>query len=202
MSRLFVVIAIFGAACGGGGNGEPGVDGAGGGDGGSGGDGGGPNGPDARLYPLEEGRVWTYDVTSTYPSCPAGRREHRVLSKGTTAGRATFRVASYCGFQSDTSVEGSRVETYFTFGPTGWYRYLDEPVADGHTWTTTNGSATFTQTYDELGTYEGHDRCWKITQNVSYTSYWIHCEGVGLVHAEMIDLGGGVIRAKLVDTSF
>ena len=170
--------------------------------GGGGGDGAGPGGTDRRLYPVEEGRVWTYDVTSTYASCPGGRRDQRVLDKGTTDGRPTFRVSTYCGFEVHTSIEGSRVESYYDWGPRGWYRYLDEPVADGHTWTTTNGSATFTQTYDELGTYEGRERCWKVVQNVSYTSYWIHCEGIGLVHAEMVDLAGGVIRAKLVSTSF
>lgn len=192
------------AACGGGGamgdddggGDDVPADASGGGDGAGGGD------EDRRLYPLEEGRVWSYDVTSTYPSCPGGRRDHRVIGKGTTDGREAFRVSSYCGLTITTSAEGNRVETFYDFGPRGWYRYLDEPVEDGRTWTTTNGSATFTQTYEQLGAYEGHEGCWKITQNVSYTSYWIHCEGVGLVHAEMIDLGGGVIRARLVEQNF
>lgn len=198
MRRVMLCLAL--AACSGAGDGgnEGTTDAPGGGSG----DASGSGGTDRRLYPLEEGRVWTYDVTSTYASCPAGRRSMRVLSKGTTDGRETFRVSSYCGAEIETSVDGDRVETYYDWGPRGWYRYLDGTVADNHTWTTTNGSATFTQTYHELGTYDGHDHCWKVVQNVSYTSYWIHCEGVGLVHAEMIDLGGGVIRAKLADTSF
>jgi hypothetical protein len=81
-------------------------------------------------------------------------------------------------------------------------RSLDEPVAAGHTWTTTNGSATFSMTYSNAGTVGGYSDCWKVTQNVSYTSYWIYCRGVGLVRYEMIDLGGGTIRAELRGTSF
>jgi hypothetical protein len=201
MRRVILCLAL--AACSGGasdgGNGDvPDAPG-----GGSAGDASGSGGTDRRLYPLEEGRIWTYDVTSTYTSCPAGRRSLRVLSRSTTDGRATFRVAGYCGAVVETSLEGDRVETYYDWGPRGWYRYLDGTVADQHTWTTTNGSATFTQTYHAEGGVAGsHTGCWKVVQNVSYTSYWIHCEGVGLVFAEMIDLGGGVIRAKLVDTNF
>jgi hypothetical protein len=202
---LLACVAIAAGCSGpdGGGGGPGGADAAGDGSGGGGGgDGMGPGGTDRRLYPISDGRVWTYDVTSTYTSCPAGRRDQRVLGTGTTEGRPTFRVSTYCGHEIHTSAEGDRVETYYNWGPTGWYRYLDEPVADAHTWTTTNGSATFTQTYHHLGTYEGREKCWKVVQNVSYTSYWIHCEGIGLVHSEMIDLGGGVIRARLVSTSF
>ena len=159
------------------------------------------NGSDDRLYPLAVDRVWTYDVVSTYPSCPGGSREQRVIGTGTRDGRATFRVTGFCGSTGDTFVEGDRVEDYYDWGPVGWYRSLDEPVVDGHTWTTTNGSATFTQTYDEIGAFAGHADCWKVTQNVSYTSYWIYCRGVGLVKYEIIDLGGGTIRADLRSVS-
>ncbi len=204
LSSAVIFAVAIAAGCsgsgGGAGDGGDGTDTAG--DSSGGGDGAGSGGADRRLYPIAEGRIWTYDVTSTYASCPGGRREQRVLGTGTTDGRPTFRVSSYCGFEVQTSVEGDRVESYYDWGPRGWYRYLDEPVADGHTWMTTNGSATFTQTYHALGTYEGRARCWKVVQNVSYTSYWIHCEGIGLVHAETVDLAGGVIRAKLVSTSF
>ena len=154
-------------------------------------------GADQRLYPLAAGRSWTYDVTSTYPSCPGGQHEQRVVGTGMTDGRATFEVLGFC-----VSVEGDRVEDYFTWGPKGWLRSLDEPVAAGHTWTTTNGSATFTMTYSAAGSVGAYPDCWKVTQNVSYTSYWIYCRGVGLVRYEMIDLGGGTIRAELRGKSF
>ena len=211
MVRLafWVAILVGIGGCGGGGGGT--------GDDGSGDDTGGPDasdgdrdapssgdggGTDDRLQPLAVGRVWTYDVVSTYPSCPPGQRETRVLSTGTIEGRSVYESMSFCGFEGRTNIEGDRVEEYYDWGPTGWYRFLDEPVADGHTWTTTNGSATFTQTYDSLGSFGGYDDCWKVTQNVQYTSYWILCRGVGLVKSEIIDLAGGTIRAELMDTNF
>lgn len=164
--------------------------------------GSGSGSSDDRLYPLEVGRTWTYDVTSTYASCPAGTAETRVLSQGTTDGRPTFSVQGFCGLVGNTNVDGDRVDEYYDWGPTGWMRSLDEPVSDGHEWTTTNGSATFTMTYSDAGTVGTYDRCWKVTQNVSYTSYWVYCRGVGLVTYEMIDLGGGTIRAELRSKSF
>ncbi|HEU0035542.1 MAG TPA: hypothetical protein VFQ53_33255 [Kofleriaceae bacterium] len=177
---------------------------------GTGPDGGGSNAPDGSggggatdgLLPLDVGRVWTYDVTSTYASCPGGRHDQRVTGTSSVEGRDVFEVAGFCGLTGRTHVEGNIVEDYYDWGPTGWYRSLDEPVADGHTWTTTNGSATFTQTYDELGAYGGREDCWKVIQNVSYKSEWIYCRGVGLVAYEMVDLAGGTIRAELVSTSF
>lgn len=39
-------------------------------------------------------------------------------------------------------------------------------------------------------------------QNVTYTSFSIYCRGVGMVHYEMVDLGGGTIRADLKRTNF
>lgn len=166
------------------------------------GSGSGSGGADDRLYPLEVGRTWTYDVTSTYQSCPAGMRDTEVVAATTTDGRPTFEVRGFCGLTGHTSVDGDRVEEYFDWGPTGWMRALDEPVAAGHTWTTTNGSATFTMTYSDAGTVDGYASCWKVTQNVSYTTYWIYCRGVGLVRYEMVDLAGGTIRAELRAKSF
>jgi hypothetical protein len=159
-------------------------------------------GDDDRLYPLEVGRTWTYEVVSTYASCPGGMREQRVTSSGTTDGRATFEVKGFCGLTGNTHVDGDRVEEYYDWGPVGWMRSLDAPVADGHTWQTTNGSATFGMTYASVGDTGGYADCWKVTQEVSYTSYWIYCRSVGLVRYEMIDLGGGTIRAELRSKSF
>jgi hypothetical protein len=188
-----VVLALV-AGCGG--SSAAGVDGAADGKPGDSG-----SASDDRLYPLEVGRTWTYDITSTYPSCPAGRHDTRVVGTGTTAGRATFEVASFCGPTGHTSVAGNVVEEYYDWGPTGWMRSLDEPVADGHSWMTTNGSATFAMTYSTAAV-TGYTDCWKVTQGVSYTSYWIYCRGVGLVTYEIIDLAGGTIRADLQSKSF
>jgi hypothetical protein len=147
---------------------------------------------DKRLYPLAVGRTWTYAVTSTYASCPGGMKEMRVLSASMREGRPTFEVRGFCGLTGHASIAMDRVEEYYDWGPTGWMRSLDEPVVDGHTWSTTNGSATFGMRYSD----EGND-CWKVTQQVSYTTYWIYCRGKGLVRYEMIDLAGGTIKAEL-----
>ena len=192
--KRILLISLL-AACGGAGSDDVGVDGSMMGSGS--GSGSGSSGTDDRLYPLEVGRSWQYDVTSTYSSCPAGTREQRVVSKGTTDGRDTYEVQGFCGLTGHTNVAGNVVEEYYDWGPTGWMRSLDEPVSAGHTWTTTNGSATFSMTYSDAG-----NGCWKVTQNVSYTTYWIYCRGVGLTKYEMIDLAGGTIKAELKSKSF
>ena len=162
----------------------------------------GTQGHDDRLLPLEVGRRWTYDVTSTYPSCPGGSHQTTVVAEGTTDGRPTFTVQGFCGLTGHENIDGDQVDDYYDWGPTGWSRSLDAPVSAGHTWTTTNGSATYTMTYSDAGTVGGYPSCWKVTQNVSYTSYWIYCRGIGLVKYEMIDLGGGTIKAALTAKSF
>jgi hypothetical protein len=158
--------------------------------------------PDDRLLPLAIDRAWTYDVVSTYPSCPGGQREQRVIGTSTIDARPTFRVRGFCGVEGESSVDGDRVEDHYDWGPIGWTRILDEPVEAGHAWTTTNGSATFGMHYEEAGSVGGHVDCWKVVQEVSYTSHWTYCRGVGLVRFEMIDLGGGTIRADLRSTTF
>jgi hypothetical protein len=145
------------------------------------------------LLPLAVDRTWTYDVTSTYPSCPGGTKEQRVLGTDTIDGRTVFRVLGFCGIEGATFVDGDVVEDHYDWGPVGWTRSLDEPVEDGHAWTTTNGSATFGMHYERAS----GDDCWTVVQEVSYTSRWTYCRGVGLVELEMIDLGGGTIRAEL-----
>jgi hypothetical protein len=198
---IVLVLVLVVAACGGGGTADDtgddtGADAAGD-------DTGEDAAADTRLAPLEVGRTWTYDVTSTYPSCPGGAaRVQQVTGTSTVDGRAVYDVVGFCGLAGRTSVDGDVVEDYYDWGPTGWMRALDEPVADGHAWTTTNGSATFDMTYADEGTVGGHADCWRVTQEVTYTTYWIYCRGVGLVHYELVDLAGGTIRAELVDTSF
>lgn len=160
-----------------------------------------PKPTDDGLYPLAIGRTWTYAVTSTYASCPGGSREVRVLGEPVVDGRKTFQVRGFCGLVGHTSVEGDRVEEYFDWGPKGWMRALDTPVVEGHTWQTTNGSATFGMTYAKT-TVAGYSDCWKVTQQVSYTTYWIYCRGTGLVRYELVDLAGGTIRAELTGKAF
>lgn len=156
---------------------------------------------DTRLAPLAVDRTWTYDVTSTYPSCPAGEHVQRVTGTGSIDGRSTFKVLGFCGLEGESFVDGDVEEDHYDWGPVGWTRMLDEPVAAGHAWSTTNGSATFGMHY-EAATVPGRDECFTVVQEVSYTSTWTYCRGVGLVTYDMVDLGGGVIHAELRSTSF
>lgn len=138
-------------------------------------------------------RAWTYNVTSTYPSCPGGTHEQRVIGTDTIEGRDVFRILGFCGVEGETHIDGDVAEDRYDWGPLGWTRMLDEPVEEGHAWMTTNGSATFGMHYERAT----GDDCWTVVQDVSYTSTWTYCRGVGLVRFEMIDLGGGTIRAEL-----
>ena len=154
------------------------------------------------LSPLAVGHTWTYDVTSTYPSCLSGTRETRVTSTAVVEGRASLTVENFCGSVGYSSANGDRVDEHYNYGPSGWMRSLDAPVRDGYTWRTTNGGAAFDMTYDDIGNFGGYTRCWRVTQQVAYASSWIYCRGVGLVKYEMIDLAGGTIVADLVRTNF
>jgi hypothetical protein len=158
-------------------------------------------GPDTRLEPLAVGRTWTYAIDSTYASCPGGTHDQAVTATETVDGHDAFAIMSFCGLVGHERLDGDIVEDYYDWGPIGWTRMLDGPVADGHTWTTTNGSATFGMMLSRE-TVAGRGECWRVTQQVSYTSYWIYCRGVGLVESEMIDLAGGTIHATLQSTSF
>lgn len=160
--------------------------------------------PDERLYPLEVGRTWTYDVQSTYPSCPSGMRTTEVLGETNVDGKPAFRVVGICGDEVAMTVAGNVVESKYQSYP--WLRLLDEPVEEGHTWTTTNGAAEFGMTYSYVGdvtTPAGtFSDCWRVTQEVSYTQDWTYCPGVGNVASTLVDLGGGSIIYELVSKSF
>lgn len=160
--------------------------------------------PDRRLDPLEIGRTWTYDVKSTYPSCPGGMRTKTVLGAVTVDGKAALEVEGICGYKTAVTQSGNVVESKYQTYP--WMRTLDEPVAEGHTWMTTNGAATFGMKYSSAGqvtTPAGTFKdCWKVTQQVSYTQSWTYCPGVGEVSSTMIDLAGGTITYSLVKKNF
>src|SRR5262245_13861010 len=119
MTRLAIALVLAWSlvACGGGGPDPDQPDGAGGDD--TGDSDAATTPPDTRLYPLAVDRTWTYDVTSTYPSCPGGTgREMRVTGESTTDGRATYDVIGFCGLAGHTNVAGDVVEEYYDWGPT------------------------------------------------------------------------------------
>ena len=159
---------------------------------------------DDRLYPIEVGRVWTYDVQSTYPSCPSGSRTTEVVGTTMVDGKMAYETTGICGYSTAITVEGDVVESKYEDYP--WFRMLDEPVEDGHSWTTTNGSATFGMVYEDAGSVTTpagtFDDCWRVVQDVSYQQDWVYCRGVGLVTSTLVDLAGGQIIYELTAKSF
>ena len=160
--------------------------------------------PDTRLFPAEVGRRWTYDVQSTYPSCPGGSASSEILEMTTVDGKSAYNTTSICGIVTAITVMGDVVES--KYGSYPWFRMLDEPVEDGHTWTTTNGAATFDMHYESIGSVTTpagtFDDCWLVVQDVSYQQDWTYCRGVGPVASTLVDLGGGTIIYELTDKNF
>ncbi len=160
---------------------------------------------DDRLFPLEVGRKWVYDVTSTYASCPSGKGTFEVVGKVSGSSKK-FSARTECGGEGTYTVDGDEVEAAYEWNPDLAMRLLDAKVEDGHSWTTTNGSATFDMTYEKVGALETaagtFDDCWKVVQQVSYTATWTYCRGVGLVASDLRDLAGGTIETRLKSKSF
>ncbi|NUO49790.1 MAG: hypothetical protein HOV80_13120 [Polyangiaceae bacterium] len=159
---------------------------------------------DDRLFPAEVGRIWTYDVQSTYPSCPSGQRTSEILETVTVDGKSAYRTTGICGFETAITVTGDVVESKYESYP--WFRMLDEPVQDGHSWTTTNGAANFDMHYESAGSVTTpagtFDDCWRVVQDVSYQQDWTYCRGVGPVSSTLVDLSGGTIIYELTAKNF
>jgi hypothetical protein len=162
--------------------------------------------PDTRLFPLEVGRSWTYQITSSYSSCPAGQGFFDVVGTTTVNGGTAFDVLSPCGYEGTYTETGDIVDDQYSTSNGTWFRDLDEPVMDGYSWTTTNGSATFSMTYSSAGTVTvpagTFTDCWMVTQGVPYTQTWTYCQGVGQVSSVMVDLSGGGISYQLLSKNF
>ena len=118
-----------------------------------------------------------------------------------------YQLRWYC---DDTlvnvAVNGDVVDSELPLSPGQWTRQTDEPVEEGHSWGTSNGSASYALTYHEEGTVETQagtfDDCWRVVQEVSYTAEWVYCRGVGLVQSNLVDLGGGGYSIELIDKNF
>lgn len=171
-------------------------------------DGNDPPAVDDRLYPLAVGHKWTYLVESTYPHCPSGPMEFEVIGTKNVGGRKAFEMASStCSVaMAPHSIDDDGVVESYGSSTSTWMRLLDAPVADGHTWTTTNGAATFKMTYQKIGALEtdagSFDDCWQVKQMVQYTQTWTYCRGVGMVASTMIDLAGGKLIWSLTSKNF
>jgi hypothetical protein len=79
---------------------------------------------------------------------------------------------------------------------------LDTPVQEGTSWS--NGAGSFTwhdagSVTVPAGTFS---RCWKATENASYTAYTVFCRGVGAVEWYRRDAQGNGFDARLVAKNF
>lgn len=154
---------------------------------------------DDRLFPLEIGRVWTYEVTPSgaVPTCAGGTFSEEVLGVVEVGGEPAFEMTSFCTAVDRTvfRVDGDVVDLD---NGGRWIRVLDEPVEEGHGWNSTGpidytwrseGSVTV-----PAGTFES---CWTRVQVVSYTAETTFCRGVGMVRSLSSDLSGAGWDAEL-----
>ncbi len=213
LARVLAIGLVLGG-CGGAGGGDDSVDAAAGGDGSSvadsggatdgAGSGDGANGGDDRLYPVEVGRSWTYQVAAVGAGavCSPGSYSEVITGQESVGGRTAFAVDNWCSAVGTTyaSVDGDLVETWYNGG---WITALDTPVEEGHTW---NMTSAVSYTWHDAGTVTvpagTFDDCWNREQNVSYTAYTIYCRGVGVVRSYSQDLGGNGWDAQLATKSF
>jgi hypothetical protein len=158
---------------------------------------------EARLYPLEVGHKWTYDVAAVGGGavCTPGTRSSEVKAKRTVSGREAFEVSSFCAAAgtSTLAVDGDKVQVLYNGT---WLTVTDPRLEDGHQWTFYNTSYTWrreTSVTVPAGTF---DDCWTAVQNVSYSAFTTYCRGVGPVRSYSRDLNGAGWDAKLSAKSF
>lgn len=155
----------------------------------------------ASIYPLEVGNRWVFSVSSTYPGCPDGEHAAEVLETVTISGREAFRLQSYCSGYPGGHVakrDDGAVDAEYAGS---WYRMIDAPVEDGHTWAEFRTRASWSS-LGEITVRAGTFRdCWRKRRGVMYTDWTDYCRGVGPVRSQMIDLGGGWIETELVSYS-
>lgn len=160
---------------------------------------------DDRLYPLDAGWTWTFDIRSTMAACPSGRRTEEIRGQRVDGGRDVFAVHTACGTDAQYAMDGDAVDTRFDmteygYGLTEWTRLLDAPVEDGHTWETTSNGGALRYRYEAVpqittpaGEFQG---CWKTVQLNFYTSEAVYCPGVGRVWSRAV--AGGELEMVLV----
>lgn len=160
--------------------------------------------PDGRLFPVEAGRVWTYDVSTFggFPVCAPGTHDEAAGDAMVVGGREAFEVTSFCpaAGTSVISVDGDVVDLYYQGG---WIRTLDTPVEEGHSWTSTGAIQYVWRDEGSVTVPAGQfEDCWRREQVVNYSAYTIFCRGVGAVRHYSMDLAGAGWDAVLTDTSF
>jgi hypothetical protein len=176
---------------------------AGGSDGSTSGDGGGDGGQKlAPIDPLVVGHTWSYDVSEigTYPLCPSGRHDAKIISSGPRDGKTAFQAQSLCAYAGTFYYAADGDVVYWDNAGT-WILSLDAPVTEGHTWS--NGVTSYVwhdagSVTVPAGTFTD---CWK-AQDTGGPSFTIFCRGVGPVHWSYRDASSNGYDALLAAKNF
>ncbi|MFO0552943.1 MAG: hypothetical protein U0271_31435 [Polyangiaceae bacterium] len=174
--------------------GGAGGDGAGGDSAGGGalGGAGGAGPSDDRIYPLEVGRSWTFEVEelNDYPFCPTGTYAVTVQGASPLDGKEALEVTNVCDLLpfDYLAVDGDFVEIR---DQQAWQPMLDVPIEEGHTWSSALGSFTWTAVGNVEVPAGVFTDCWRVEHNVVDPDFVEYCRGVGPVHYYLRDLQTG-----------
>lgn len=147
---------------------------------------------DLRLYPLDVGRRWTWNIASVgagYAICPPGTRDAEVLEKTTTAGKNAYLIRGYCtGVPASYVAEESAGIVGLYQG--AWATFLKLPPAEGEAWSYFNASYHWEKAGTVTVAAGTFDDCWTTVQNVTYLNETTYCPGIGAVRVRFADLAG------------
>jgi hypothetical protein len=158
-------------------------------------------GNDSRLFPLEQGRTWVYDVEAKGPgSTCRSKQASRTASPTKLDGRSAFALSAICPAPGSAvpvySMDGERVLERQGTGT--WVTALDLPPEEDKRWSA--GLQTFVWTSANTvvvpaGTFTG---CWTRHQvDTTSTVNDTFCPGVGLVSSDVVNLIGDGYAARL-----
>lgn len=155
---------------------------------------------DIDLFPMEEGREWTFDVTKfgPYYACNPGRATERVTGTTRIDGQVAA-VFEFCGQGALMSKDRGQVLSYDS-SDRRWFVWLDTPV-DGLRWSEFRVQSEWRELGDYAVSGQVYPNCFEKRRLVPYEHFLVYCEGVGLVHERMIDERGFGWDRKLLDTS-
>lgn len=156
------------------------------------------------LLPLAVGRTWTYQVTGlgSFPTCTTGTHSQTVTGQKIMGKVQGLQMAWVCENTQPNlyNVNGDVVRTY-AHGSV-WLSVLDQPVNEGHTWT--SGARNFV--WHQAGSVSvpagNFGDCWMRQNTVVNVSYATFCRGVGMVLTHQEDANGNGWDGQLISKSF
>ncbi len=147
------------------------------------------------LYPLAEGRVWTYDVLSG--GCNDPTYATSVVASEMIGGREAFLVttgSAECGMtENHLWQDGQAVDRYDPFNDL-WVSLVAEPIEEGATFA--DGELQW-ETVDEItvpaGTFTG---CWRAVSAQGGLMATTYCPGVGPVQLTAFELVQSLVSCE------